>query len=103
MGYYIDDGDLQKTYKFPKIATDITVNVNDTVNPGVEVFSAIGSAADGDTPTSKAVAHGILLAVTAFSAEGMHTILEHPKFEHCVKSALDRVPVLSDVLDKDIL
>jgi hypothetical protein len=103
MGYYIENGDSQKTYKFPDIATDITVNVNDTVNPGVEVFSSIGSGLDSDTLTSKAVAHGILLAVTAFSAEGMHDILDHPKFEHCVKSALERVPVLSDVLDKELL
>ena len=88
-----------KTYNFESIGTDITLDIDAKVNPGVEVSSAIGC--DEADPVQKAVAHGVLLAVTAFAAEGMHDILEHPKFEHCVKSALERVPPLAQMMSTD--
>ena len=81
------------------IGTDIKLNLDSNSSPGVEVYSSIGE--DWDSPNQTAIAHGVLLTMTALAAEGMHEVLDNPKFEHCIKCALDRVPDLSKMLDSD--
>jgi len=78
------------------IGTDVSLHF-DSENPGVKVSSNMGE--EWDTTTQSAIAHGVLLTLTALAAEGMHDILDNPKFEHCIKCALDRVPSLSVILE----
>jgi len=96
MTYFFKNSEYSSdaVYSMDSIGTDVTVK--DTV---VEVFSSMGE--DWSSDSQKAIAHGVLLTVTALAVEGMSDLLKDPRFEHCIKCALDRIPDLSDTLDNE--
>ena len=96
--FYKNKKDSPGSYEMSSIGTDIKLNLG-SQSSGVEVCSSIGE--DWENPNQTAIAHGVLLTMTALAAEGMHEVLDNPKFEHCIKCALDRVPDLSRMLDSE--
>lgn len=100
MGYHIPNKN-EKTYNFDKIGTSIKLSeLNGTIVP--HIASAILDEDDVDKdPVKLGINNGILLTLTAFLAEGMSDIVDHPKFENCVYQALSRVPSLTALVTHD--
>ena len=45
--------------------------------------------------TEDAMRAGMYVLIMALAAEGAEDVLDHPKFEKCVRAALDRIPVFA--------
>ena len=100
MGYHITNN-IEKTYNFDKIGTSIKLSkLNGTVVPHITSAIVDEDAANKD-PVGFGINNGILLTLTAFLAEGMSDIVDHPNFENCLYQAISRVPSLTALVTHD--
>ena len=88
-----DEGLEVKTYLFKEAEICLAL-IKDKTGDIIQPIISLDLNNSLET-TEDAMRAGMYVLIMALAAEGAEDVLDHPKFEKCVKAALERIPVFA--------